>query len=395
MNILVISNMFPNKHFPTSGIFVHEQVKSLVSLGSNVTIVSPIPYVFPFFQLLSEKWEKYKSINIIEELDGKKVYHPKFIAIPGGRLKQYWYLVLFLTSKKLIKKLHSEHNFDLIHIQGNAPDDYTGFKLSKLLKIPFILTIHGDSVLALAQNKRRFKNSKIAIEKASAVIAVSSKVENKIFVLTKRKKDVFVIHNGYSKVKNSTIVKVKDSKFVTILFVGNLIPQKGCKNLILAIKKVTSRFKNIKLQIVGAGPEVLELKELIQKLNLAKVVTFWGSKSHDEVLRFMQTCDIFVLPSVKEAFGVVYLEAMSFKKPVIASKGEGINDLIVDGENGLLVDAHDIGSIVEKLEILIGDKRKRIELGEAGFNTIENLTWENNARENIEIYNIVLNKLNH
>ena len=100
----------------------------------------------------------------------------------------------------------------------------------------------------------------------------------------------------------------------------------------------------------------------------------------------MAACDIFILPSYDEAFGVVYLEAMSFKKPVIGTEGEGIEDIIKDGENGLLVKPRDVASIVEKLELLIRSPKLRNELGIKGFNSIKNLTWENNAREMIKIY---------
>ena len=67
----------------------------------------------------------------------------------------------------------------------------------------------------------------------------------------------------------------------------------------------------------------------------------------------MSGCDIFVLPSWDEAFGVVYLEAMSFQKPVIGTIGQGISDIIIDGENGFLVPPRNIAELQKKIEYLI------------------------------------------
>ena len=128
------------------------------------------------------------------------------------------------------------------------------------------------------------------------------------------------------------------------------------------------------------------MKQYSRELGLDQRVTFTGTISHSEMLKKMAVCDIFILPSYDEAFGVVYLEAMSFKKPVIGTEGEGIEDIIKDGENGLLIKPRDVASIVEKLELLIRSPKLRNELGIKGFNSIKNLTWENNAREMIKIY---------
>lgn len=122
-------------------------------------------------------------------------------------------------------------------------------------------------------------------------------------------------------------------------------------------------------------------------------IKFYGALNHIEVLKFMSQCDIFIMPSKNEALGVVYLEAMSFKKPVIGSFNEGICDFIKDGINGFLVDPDDVNGIVEKLRLLIEDANLRFEIGKKGYETIKDLTWESNAEQNLHLYKNILKLL--
>ncbi len=394
MKVLILSNLYPNKQFPNNGIFVYEQVENLSVLKVDITVFSPIPYVFPFFNFVKNKWAKYREIKNIEILNGKKIFHPKYIAIPGGYLKQYWYLILTYNMKRVLLNELKEHNFDLIHVQGSAPDDYTGYKLSQFLKIPYILTIHGDTVLALSKNRSRFSKSKQAIIKANAVIAVSQKVKKRIIELTNREENVFVVNNGYTQIESKVDFERKDEK-INILFVGNLIAQKGCLQLLEAFYELSVKYDNIYLQIVGAGPQRKDITQYISnKKNLSRKIQLFGAIPHKKVLELMQKCDIFILPSINEAFGVVYLEAMSFKKPVIGSRGEGICDIIQNGFNGLLIDPKIVIEIFEALEFLILNEDKRKTLGINGYNSIKELTWNNNAKNIIKIYQRVLEERN-
>lgn len=386
MNILIISNMFPNDFQPTSGIFVREQCKALMRRGINLTVISPTPLVFPGLQLFSKKWLNYSKIPLSEFVDGISVIRPKFIAIPSGIFKQYWYLFLYLFSKSKIKKLHRENKYDLIHVHGSAPDDYTGYLLSKKLKIPFMITVHGESVEDLARRGSRFKTSKIAIEKAHAIIAVSSKIVNRIEEVTLRKRDIFLISNGYVP---SDIKVIKEAKGTfDILFAGTLTPRKGASYLIKAFAELVNDKE--RLHIVGEGEEMNKLINLVNHLEINNKVKFYGFLDHTKLMKKMSECDVFIMPSWKEAFGVVYIEAMSFKKPVIGTVGEGIEDVIKNGDNGLLVEPQNVKSIVEKIQLLRDDEDLRNKIALRGYETSKNLTWENNAIKNIRIYKKLL-----
>lgn len=387
MNILIISNLFPNKYFPSNGVFIIEQCKALIKLGCKVTVIAPTPFVFPGLQYFSKKWQKYKKINESEIYSNIQVYRPRFLAIPNGILKQYWYFFLFQSSKKIVSKLKEE--IDLIHIQSSAPDDYAGYLLSKKYKIPYLITIHGEAVIELPKVKNRFNKTRIVIEKADGVIAVSSKIERIIYEITRRKQNIEVILNGYKSNNEVEIIKKEEVSDIKLLYAGNLIKRKGVKYLIKAFYELNLN-KNVKLYIVGDGEEEKKLKLLSDKLNLSDSVIFLGRLGHKQLMDLMTNIDIFVMPSWDEAFGVVYLEAMSKSKPIIGTIAEGIEDIVENGVNGLLVKSRNIADLKDRLLFLIKNKEEREKMGKNGKKSIRKLTWEFNAEQTIKYYKKIL-----
>ena len=385
MKILVLSTMYPNSVMYLSGIFVHEQVKALSKVGVEVKVIAPVPYSpFPL-KHFSKKWSLYSEIPQFEIIDEINVYHSRYLAIPRGILKDYWHFFYNFSVLHHFNITNGLQDFDIIHCHGTLPNDYAAYLLSRKFDKPFVITVHGETVYQIIHQKRKFQKSKIAIENAGAVIGVSSQVVKRITEYTNRTSNLFTVLNGYS-TDSSLITKSSVEDKIFILFSASLIKRKGCDYTLRAFSKLYKKYLNTHLIIAGGGELLNDMKQYSRELGLDQRVTFTGTISHSEMLKKMAACDIFILPSYDEAFGVVYLEAMSFKKPVIGTEGEGIEDIIKDGENGLLVKPRDVASIVEKLELLIRSPKLRNELGIKGFNSIKNLTWENNAREMIKIY---------
>ncbi len=389
IRVLILASMYPNSAYYLSGMFIHEQVKALKKIGVEVVVFALIPWTPPLIGGLKEKWKKLKKVKENEILDGVEVFHPKYLAIPGGFLKHLWAYVCYWGVKKFAKKNGLKfQDFDLIHVQGALPEDYTAFLLSRLTGLPYVLTVHGTSVYATIKKKIHFKKSKMAIEKANFVIAVSEKVKTRILKFTERKEKIAVIYNGFTPVK---LLPKEESDKVIIMFGATLVERKGLKYLLEAFAKLAKEFEQIELWVAGGGPLLKNCKELAREFQVQERVQFLGTVTHRKMLELMNEADIFVLSSWDEAFGVVYLEAMSFKKPVIGTIGEGISEIIEDGKNGFLVSPRNSEEIIRKLKKLILNPQKRKEIGEAGFETVKELTWEKNARKNLEIYQKVLN----
>jgi len=389
VKVLILSTMYPNSKIYQSGVFVHQQVKELIKLGVDVTVAAPVPYSPKWLIFLSKKRKLFREIPPFEIIDDINVYHSRYLALPGGLLKHFWGFIYIILLRRCFKKFNIKMNFDLIHAHGSIPNDHVAYLLSKKIKIPYIITVHGETVFSLLKKKRQFRIAKLALQNAKAVIGVSSKVMNRIEKFYHRTKNIYMVFNGFS-FYGSLTSPGSEKSILNILMVATLIERKGCEYLLRAFKDIYDIFPNTKLTIVGGGELLDKMKNLADNLNISDRTRFTGTLSHKEVLSEISLCDIFTLPSWDEAFGVVYLEAMSLKKPIIGTRGEGITDIVIDGVNGLLVDAKNVLSLVDKISLLLNDDEKRKQIGNKGFDTIKNLTWEKNAYETFKVYEKVI-----
>lgn len=166
-----------------------------------------------------------------------------------------------------------------------------------------------------------------------------------------------------------------------ILTVGRLVPYKGHEFLIRAVHSLASQGVNVHLSIVGEGWFRGTLERLVQRLSLGDHVSFLGHIPNGPALwALYRQADVFVLPSLVEALGLVLLEAMANGTPVIASAVGGIPDVIRDGMNGLLVRPGSPDELKAAIARLLNDQKLQRQLIEAGLETartfaLERQTW--------------------
>lgn len=155
---------------------------------------------------------------------------------------------------------------------------------------------------------------------------------------------------------------------ITVLYAGRLMEQKGIQQVLKCLPLLSQY--NIEFVILGSGDYEVELKKLVNNLSIQEQVFFIERKSRQEVYEYMKKADIFIMPSYHETFGLVYPEAMSCGCITIGSKGEGIDGIIQDGENGYLVDPHNMNEIKQLLEkIVCSDEEQLDEMSRAAIAT--------------------------
>jgi glycosyltransferase involved in cell wall biosynthesis len=155
----------------------------------------------------------------------------------------------------------------------------------------------------------------------------------------------------------------------TLLFVGRLVYYKGVEYLIQAMSQIDAQ-----LWIIGVGPLEAKLKQMTVQLNLQEKVHFLGDVADEDMPAYYHACDLFVLPSVanSEMFGIVQLEAMACRKPVVATDlPTGVSWVNQHGVTGLLVPPRDAESLAEAIKNLLGSATMRQEFGEAGRKRVE------------------------
>jgi phosphatidyl-myo-inositol dimannoside synthase len=141
---------------------------------------------------------------------------------------------------------------------------------------------------------------------------------------------------------------------------------KGVDALILAVARLHGTIPDVQLVAVGSGDDLPRLRSIAAKQQVADEVHFLEGLSQRELAACYAAADVFALPSTGEGFGLVFLEAMAFGKPVVGADAGGIPDLMRDGSNGLLIRPNDPYALAQGLSRLLGDEALRRKLGECG-----------------------------
>ena len=157
-----------------------------------------------------------------------------------------------------------------------------------------------------------------------------------------------------------------------ILSVGRLHREKGFRYLIKAFRVIRDKYSETKLIITGRGPERENLAHQVATLNLHNDVIFLDRYPHEQMPELYNACDIFVLPSVVEPFGMALIEAMSCGKPAIGSRVGGITDIIDNSKTGFLTEPRNPRQLAEKIDTLLSDKKMCIKFGRNGREKAQN-----------------------
>lgn len=163
------------------------------------------------------------------------------------------------------------------------------------------------------------------------------------------------------------------------LFVGSLFKLKRVEDTIIALSKLND--SNIHFDVVGDGAELDNLKHLAKDLKISNQVIFHGRKSRDDAQKYMNTADCFVMTSSREAFGLVYVEAMAKGCITIATKGQGMDGIIKNGVNGFLCDSENPDVLSDLIRYIRSLPQEKLSLiSKNAMDTASHLTDDNVAK---------------
>ncbi len=380
MKVLFLAGMYPTPKYPQKGIFCHEQVRALTALGVDVDVVVPITFYDK--EVDCKEWE----------FEGIKIRYIRFFKLPRAYGFQN-------TGKHLYRALKRKLDFskyDVIHADSALPTGYAAMLASKKYNVPYVIHGHGldvflgESYDGYANKEKIIASCQKAFEQASAVIGVSDKVLQNVATRISIEGKGYVAFNGVD--TERFVPKEHDNAFTRFISVGNLIWLKGHDYTIRAVAALVEKgYTNFHLDIFGRGDLEEELKTLVKTLDLEEYITFHGYVPYDMVRDQMQQSDGFVLPSYYEALGCVYLEAMACGLPVIGCKGNGIDEVYVDGVHGYLIENKNQDELNVAMEKLL-DKTVCKEMGKSARTLmVEGFTWKHSAQKVMEVYENVIN----
>ena len=197
----------------------------------------------------------------------------------------------------------------------------------------------------------------------------------------------FQSDNSYNRQEIRDAFGIPESDLL-ILFVGMNFEVKGLDSLLSAIALLKSEYDNdqVKVLVVGKGNNK-KYKALAHKLGIGEQLIFSGVRN--DIERIYQAGDILVMLSKFDTFGMVVTEAMAASLPVIISDNVGAKDLVIQGENGFVVNREDIEMIGSKINLML-NKETRLEMGKKAYNTALNQTWETMTQKILNVYEEIL-----
>jgi len=261
------------------------------------------------------------------------------------------------------------------------PVGTAAYLLKKILPIKYIVSVHGMDIKIPKKKSRKHKVMIRVLKSASQIIANSEFTKKEVEKLGINAEKITIIYPcpNIQHIKIDPMLKediIKEYQLFNkriLLTVGRLVERKGHDRVIQALPGILHRLPNILYAIIGRGNNLSNLKCLVDRLGLKKHVLFLDRVTDDELQVFYDLADAFIMTSRElsngdvEGFGIVYLEANNFKKPVIAGKTGGVIESVENDVNGILVDPNNFEEIAKAILKIFENNNFAMQLGEQGY----------------------------
>lgn len=381
VKICLISNLYNPYILGGAEIYV-EQIAKYLANDNEVVIITTKPYnslnsLKPSVELHNNiKIYRYYPLNIYYTYNAKQT---TYLIKPIWHAIDLWNPHSYFIIKKILKK----EKPDIVHTHNLGGLSLSTFSAIKLLRIPHVHTLHDYAFLCpratlLKNNGDICKYPNILCKKYRYLKKVLSYSPN---IVTAPSQFVLNMHTKNAYLSNSKCIKLplgieinqnqkleKDYNTIDILFVGQIVKHKGVQILIEAFNKLD--YNNIKLHIVGKGPDLEEFKKLAGN---NKRIEFCGFVPNENLKELYEQANVVVLPSLwYDNSPVVIYESFKYGTPVIGSNIGGIPELVEEGYNGFLFEVGKVDELKNLIELLIQNSRKLKELSKNALKYIKN-----------------------
>jgi len=295
----------------------------------------------------------------------------------------------FLNS---VRKAVEEFSPNIIHVHHLFPLTWVARVVKSIYQIPYIISVHGSELPTVQKDRRYFPLTNDALCRARRIVPNSFWTKEWMFQVfgDQCRSQVRVIPGGVDLEKFSPLLDTDeiDKKYnlkgkKVVLFAGKLTVYKGVRYLVQAAKKI-----NAEVVILGEGPERAILEKRAAEMGLKNVHFVGHLGTSSELNKFYNRASVFVAPSVwDEPLGLVILEAMACKTPVVVTRKGGIPLAVKDGLNGYFVRPRNSSQIIEKVNLLLSDDQMRQKMGENARKICEKkFSWKIIAHRFILMY---------
>lgn len=375
MRALVVAEFYPRDEDPVLGVWAHRQAVATRDAGADVHVVVLHRIVPAKADVAGGPKQAARSLAAKlrqprdAERDGIPVTYAPYVSPPRGMSYGSWGAFAAPALRRAIARLGP---FDLVHAHNAVPPGDAARRLG--LPEPLVVSVHGGDVYFTAE---RSLNVAKTFAAAPLILANSDGTAKKASQLGARR--VRTVRLG-TDVPSALVQRPPGPP--RIVTVAHLVARKRHADVLQAL----TQLPDVHYDVIGDGPERAGLEALARDLGVADRVRFHGQLAPDDALREARRCDVLVLPSTDEAFGVAYIEAMAAGLPAIGRRGESGPDEIAGLGPGMLrTDGTDLPQLVRRAL----DEREH--LGRAARATVlAHFTWERCGKATVDAYASVL-----
>jgi teichuronic acid biosynthesis glycosyltransferase TuaC len=368
---LVVAEFYPRAHDPVLGIWAHRQAIAAREAGADVRVAvlyRPIPP-----RAEPQALARYLRQPPRTKLDGITIDYVPFVSPPRPGSYGRWGA---WAAPSLAAYLHAHRrSFDVIHAHNAVPagDAVRRARIGK----PLVVSVHGGDVFFTALRHGE-QTVRPVFESARLILANSAGISRRARELGAR--EARVVHLGADVPEH---LPRRDA--LTVVTIGHLVGRKRHADVIRAIWSLRDRLP-LQYLVIGDGQERPSLERLAAELEVP--VEFTGQLPHEQALERLRGCAVMALPSIDEAFGVAYIEAMAARLPAIGCRGEpGPEEISRCGEGIRLVPPGDVELLAAELDAILSEPEYLADLGERAQQTVrEHFTWEACGRATVAAY---------
>lgn len=332
IRLLTLTSLFPNARQPRHGIFIATRLRRLCETGRvAATVVAPIPW-FP------GAYRESLRVPTSESVHGFDVAHPRYLNVPGiGMRMQPDSLARALLGH--LRRAPAGHRYDVVDAHYFYPDGVAAAQVADALDLPLVISARGSDINLIAEDPTARARMLRAAERAQALIAVSGALKASMARLGMPTERISVLRNGVDAALFAPVPRADArrrlgpaSDGALVLGVGNLVPEKGFDLLIRAV----ARLPDAHALIIGEGRAERALRELADAIAPGRV-QFRGSIPQAELRFAYAAADVLALPSLREGWPNVVLEALACGTPVVAAAIGGVPEMMQSRGVGVIL----------------------------------------------------------
>lgn len=345
VRVLLFSTLFPSSARPGHGIFVETRLRELLAeFGSSLQakVLAPVPWFHSTDPKHGDRAAMARTPRR-EQRNGLDVLHPRYLVIPkvGMSLAPF---MLARAALRAARQLQTEgFDFDLIDAHYFYPDGVAAALVARTLRKPLVITARGSDINLIASYALPRRMMLWAARRAAACIGVSQALVDSMRRLGMPADKLHMLRNGVDLQRFQPLPQAEARAAIghhgqpLLLSVGNLVALKGHELCIDALAELTPSFPGARLLIAGAGPLRESLLRHAQARRVADRVHLVGAVPNTELARWYSAADCLLLPSSREGWPNVLLEAMACGTPAIGTAVGGVPEIIATPEAGTVL----------------------------------------------------------